>query len=94
MAQEKGQPQTDPNKKIISSGHFGEEFLVIIYDILTTNYRREIHFNAKLGTPWSEVLKNLSITLSFEQDGYPAGPGACTEQHLKTIKVVQLCHFA
>ena len=68
-------------------GHLGEKLLVINH-ILTTNNRSEVHFNAELSTPWREVLKDLSITFSFEEDGHWPAPGA--RGSFKAIKVVAL----
>ena len=86
---------TPSAKSLQGLGHLGEKLLMVINHILTTDYRSEVHFNAELSTPWCEVLKDLSITFSFEEDRHSASARSVhAEQHFKAIKVVQLCHFA
>ena len=80
-----------PKYKLERLGHLGEKLLVVINHILTSDYR-EVHFNAELSTPWREVLKDLSITLSFEEDGHSASAGACTRNNIS--KPSKLSSFA
>ena len=45
---------------------------MVINHVLTADNRSEVHFNAKLSTPWCEVLKDLSITFSIKEDRHSA----------------------
>ena len=75
--------------------HFGEKFFVMVHNVLATDDGGEVHFNAVLSPPRSEVLEDLCITFSFEQTRHSTSSWCMdAKEHFKTREVVSLYHLA
>ena len=47
-------------------GHFCEQLFVMVHNVLATDHRSEVHLNAVLSAPRSEMFKNLCVTFGFK----------------------------
>ena len=76
-----------------SAGELGEEFLVVINDVLAADHRCEFNNHAELSTPGCEVGKQLFVTFCATKHHDAAFAGSMNaEQQFKTLELVFLCH--